>query len=236
MPLTAPPSGKQFVLELGRQTAVVTEVGGGVRSYTVAGHEVLDGYALHEMCSDARGQVFVPWPNRVSDGRYRFHGVDHQLPLSEPAAHNAIHGLTRGSSWQLVHSNHQTLRLAHLLHPQPGYPFALRCELAYRLRSAGLAVEIRATNVGATACPYATGAHPYLTLGTATVDDIAVRVPADTYYPTDDRGIPTGRRAVQGSGYDLRRAERLGDRVLDTAFTDLAPDPGGGSSVLVCAP
>src|SRR3954471_19477399 len=53
--LTAPPSGKQFSLTLGAQTVVVTEVGGGLRSYTVGGRELLDGYAAEEMCSGARG-------------------------------------------------------------------------------------------------------------------------------------------------------------------------------------
>jgi aldose 1-epimerase len=156
--------------------------------------------------------------------------------LTEPAAHNAIHGLTRWSTWQLAHSNHQSLRLQHQLHPQPGYPFALRCELAYRLSSAGLTVETRATNVGAGACPYATGAHPYLSLGTRTVDDLTVRVPAAAYYPTDERGIPTRRRPVDGTDRDLRQPRRLGDLQLDTAFTDLARDPDGGATVLVCAP
>lgn len=236
MSRTASPSGKQFVLSLGAQTAVITEFGGGLRSYTVDGRELLDGYAADEMCSDARGQTFIPWPNRIADGRYRFAGTEHQLPLTEPRARNAIHGLTRWATWHLTHSTHQTLRLQHDLHPQPGYPFALRCELAYRLGAGGLTVETRATNVGAGPCPYATGAHPYLAAGCGTVDRLTVCVPAATWYPTDDRGIPTGRRPVEGTDRDLRRPEPLGDRRLDTAFTELARDPDGGASVLVGRP
>jgi len=236
MSLAAPPSGKQFTLSLGSQTAVVTEVGGGLRSYCVDDRELLDGYDIDQMCTGARGQTFLPWPNRIAGGRYRFAGNEHQLPLTEPDVGNAIHGLTRWATWHLAHSNHQSLRLQHTVHPQPGYPFTLRRELTYRLSATRLAVETRATNVGAAPCPYATGAHPYLSVGRGTVDALTVCVPANAWYPTDDRGIPTGRESVQGTDRDLRRPEPLGPRRLDTAFTELTRNPDGGASVVVGRP
>jgi aldose 1-epimerase len=97
-------------------------------------------------------------------------------------------------------------------------------------------VETRATNLGATACPYATGAHPYLRLGAECVDELTVEVPAQTWYPTDDRGIPVARRPVDGTAFDLRTPTRLGDRRLDTAFTDLTTGDDGGTAVTVRSP
>ena len=232
----APPSGKQFSLELGSSTAVVTEVGAGLRSYSVDGVELLDGFAADEMCSGARGQTFIPWPNRIADGRYVFRDVEYQLPLTEPSAHNAIHGLTRWSTWHLVGSNGHSLTMQYVLHPHPGYPFPLRCQISYRLGARGLAVETRTTNVGTTACPYATGAHPYLSLGADHIDGLTVELPAACYYPTDDRGIPTARQPVDGTPYDLRDGGTLGKRVLDNAFTGLATDPDGGCSVRLRSP
>jgi aldose 1-epimerase len=135
-----------------------------------------------------------------------------------------------------VSSNGHSITFQHLLHPSPGYPFQLRSQIGYRLGSRGLADETRTTNVGTTACPYATGAHPYLALGVDTIDDLTVELPAASYYPTDDRGIPTSREPVDGTPFDLRDPTRLGDRVLDNAFTGLAPDSDGGSSVTVRAP
>jgi aldose 1-epimerase len=38
------PSGKQLEIVLGDQRAVVVEVGGGLRTYSAAGRDVLDGY------------------------------------------------------------------------------------------------------------------------------------------------------------------------------------------------
>jgi aldose 1-epimerase len=230
------PSGKQFELHLGDQRIAVTEVGAALRRYVVGGVDVLDGYPSTEMCTGARGQSFVPWPNRIADGRYTFAGEEHQLPLTEPSAGNAIHGLTRWTPWHLLHDNHVSLRFGHVLPPQPGYPFALRCEITYRLTGSGLVVETVATNVSETPCPYATGAHPYLQLGVEHVDELRVRVPAATWYPTDDRGIPTERRSVSGTDRDLRELRPIGDLVLDTAFTDLEQSPDGTSTVLACRP
>ena len=57
------------------------------------GRELLDGYGADEMCRSGRGQMLIPWPNRLQDGAYEFDGRRHQLPLNEPEQQNAIHGL-----------------------------------------------------------------------------------------------------------------------------------------------
>ncbi len=74
---------------------LIVEVGGGLRTYSAGGRELLDGYAADEMCSSGRGEVLAPWPNRIRDGSYEFDGRRHQLPLNEPDRGNAIHGLVR---------------------------------------------------------------------------------------------------------------------------------------------
>lgn len=230
------PSGKQFALACGNQRAVVTEVGAGLRRYVVDGVEVLDGFPADQMCTGARGQTFIPWPGRIAGGRYTFAGTEHQLPLTEPAGGNAIHGLTRWATWHLVHDNAVSLRLAHRLPPQPGYPFALRCELTYHLGAGGLTVETRVTNMGPSPCPFATGAQPCLRLGAERVDELEVQLPAATWYPVDGRGIPAGRRPVEGTARDLRRRQPIGPREFDTAYTDLDRGPDGTARILVQGP
>ena len=68
------PSGDQFEITFGSQRAVVVEVGGGIRTYSADGHDVLDGYGPDERCPSGRGQLLVPWPNRIQDGSYEFEG------------------------------------------------------------------------------------------------------------------------------------------------------------------
>ncbi|HTZ08407.1 MAG TPA: hypothetical protein VMB72_05000, partial [Acidimicrobiales bacterium] len=85
---SAAPSGLQFPLGHGAQRAVVTEVGATLRSYTVDGADVLEGFGIDAMCDAGRGQVLAPWPNRLGDGAYAFEGRSAQAALDEPARHN----------------------------------------------------------------------------------------------------------------------------------------------------
>jgi aldose 1-epimerase len=216
--------------------ASVSEVGGGLRTYTAGDHDVLDGYAPGEPAPSGRGQVLIPWPNRLEDGSYEFDGQHHELPLTEPERGNAIHGLVRTAPWRLT--EHETSRLVaeHALRPQPGYPFSLDLRIEYTLSAEGLRVETTATNVGEEACPYGAGAHPYVTVGTPTVDPAVLRVPARTVLEADDRGLPRGRSPVAGTEHDFRAPRALGATVLDDCFTDLERDADGLARVALLEP
>lgn len=231
-----PPSGTQFALAHGNQRAVVVEVGGGLRRYSVDGRELLDGYREEELCTSGRGQVLIPWPNRIEDGRYEFDGGSHQLPLDEPEGHNAIHGLVRWSAWTAVESSPTRVVMKYVLHPQPGYPFSLALSIEYTLSDGGLRVETTATNVGADACPYGAGAHPYLTLGTPTVNSLIVRVPARTVLRSDGRGLPLGEEPVEETECDFQQPRALDGTRLDHAFTDLDRDDDGLARVELTDP
>jgi aldose 1-epimerase len=230
------PSGDQFEITFGHQQAVVVEVGGGLRTYSADGHAVLDGYGLDEQCSSGRGQLLAPWPNRIQDGRYEFDGQHHQLPLTEPEHGNAIHGLVRWSSWDVVEREPDRVVMKHVIHPQPGYPFTLSLSVEYALSDDGLSVRTTATNVGADACPYGCGAHPYLTLGTATIDALELRSPSRTVLVHDERDLPVGSEAVEGTEFDFRVARPIADTKLDNAFTDLERDADGRARASLADP
>jgi aldose 1-epimerase len=235
--VTVLPTGEQFLLRSGDAEAVVTEVGGGLRSYRAAGRDVVDGFAATELPVGARGQVLAPWPNRLRDGRYSWDGVEQQLPLSEPETANAIHGLVRFAAWEVTSCSDDTVRLAHLLHPQPGYPFALRLQVEYALSPGGLRVTTTVTNEGDVPLPYGEGHHPYLAAGAGLlVDDCTLVVPAATRLETDERALPTGAVPVEGTPYDLRAGRPVGDLVLDSCFTDLTRDDDGLARVRLTAP
>src|SRR5262249_62337908 len=95
------PSGEQVEISHGDQRVVVVEVGGGLRTYSIAGRAVLDGYRADEMSRSGRGQVLIPWPNRLEDGSYEFAGRRHQAPIDDPAVNDAIHGLAWWAAWPL---------------------------------------------------------------------------------------------------------------------------------------
>ena len=220
------PSGRQVEIVAGDQRATIVEVGGGLRAYSAGGVDVLDGYGADRMCGAGRGQVLIPWPNRLEDGRYEFDGRPNQLPLTEPGARNAIHGLVRWVPWSVVDDGPGRAVAAHVLHPQPGYPYALALRIEYSLSDAGLRVATTATNIGPTACPYGAGQHPYLTVGSL-IDGVSLRIPARTVIQSDGRGLPVASLPVDGTEYDFRAPRPIGATVLDNAFADLERDADG---------
>jgi aldose 1-epimerase len=229
--LNGRPSGEQFEIHSGNQRVVVVEVGAGLRAYTVGDQALIDGYGEEEMASAGRGQLLIPWPNRLEDGAYEFGGRWHHLPLTEPEARNAIHGLVRWTAWSVGERDADRVVMKHRLHPQPGYPFSLTLTVEYSLSDAGLSVTSSATNIGREACPYGSGAHPYLTLGTETVDTLLLRAPGRTMLHTDARGIPAGATPVAGTDYDFRQSRPIGATTLDNAFADLERDDDGRARV-----
>ncbi|WP_079273288.1 gluconokinase, GntK/IdnK-type [Streptomyces sp. TN58] len=233
---SAGPTGEQWELRRGGQRAVVVELGGALRQYEAGGVPLLDGFAADEPVTSGRGQLLVPWPNRVGGGRYRFDGADLQLPLSEPEHRNAIHGLLRWVPWRLLARSGEALRVGTTLHPQPGYPFLLEVYAEYRLTDDGLEVLVSAVNAGTARAPYGVGQHPYLTVGTGLVDTALLTVPARLRLTTDEDGLPTGEEPVEGTEYDFRSARPIGAQVLDTAFTGLERDEAGRAVVRLAHP
>ena len=221
------PSGEQIEIRAGDQRAVVVEVGAGLRSYAAGDADLLDGYDAEVMAVAGRGQVLIPWPNRIEDGAYEFRGRSHQLPLTEPEARNAIHGLVRWGAWTVGERSDDRVVMEHTLHPQPGYPFSLGLGIEYSLSDEGLRVTTTATNLGREGCPYGTGQHPYLTLGTDTVDPVVLRAPGRTVLQSGARGLPAGTADVDGTEFDFREPRTIGTTTLDNAFTDLERDDDG---------
>ncbi|MFE8018313.1 hypothetical protein ACFU3O_36990 [Streptomyces antibioticus] len=215
------PTGASWRLARGEQSAVVVQLGGALGEYVVNGRPVLDGFSAGSAITGGRGQMLVPWPDRVGGGRHRFDGRSLQRPLTEVEKENTIHGLLRWTLWQLLTRTEDSLSLGTTLCPQPGYPFLLDVRVEYQLGPDGLTTAVHATNTGTDSAPYGVGQHPYLTVGTDLVDSAVLTVPARYLLRTDDRGLPVGRDAVDGTPYDFRVARRIGDLRLDTAFTGL---------------
>ena len=228
--MSAPPSGEQHELRCGAQLAVVTEVGACLRVYRAGERELIDGFALDEHAEGARGQALIPWPNRIRDGRYAWDGETHQLDLTEAPRGNAIHGLVRWRSWRVLDHGPAHVALGIRLHPMPGYWFALELTVTYRLGADGLEVTTRAENIGARACPYGVGFHPYLSIG-GPIDAGCLRVPARARLVLDEGAIPTGSRPVAGTPFDFRVPRALGSMVLDDCFCELERDGDGRARI-----
>jgi aldose 1-epimerase len=230
-------SGDQYEIREGEQRATIVEVGGGIREYSVAGRDVLDPYPLQAMCDGAHGAPLIPWPNRLADGRYTFDGQEHQVALSEPERHNAIHGFLRWRSWSVFTHEGASVTVGCRLLPLAGYPFALDIRITYALGAGGLSVQTTARNIGARRCPFAAGQHPYLSGGGGKIDDCELELGASTRILVDDeRKLPCGTEPVADGTHDFRRPRRIGSQEIDSAFSDLKRDQDGLVNVALTAP
>lgn len=222
------PSGNQYQINFQDQSATIVEVGGGIREYRVGRRDVLEPYPLEAMCDGAHGTPLMPWPNRLEDGKYSFDGNQYQVDITEPTKNNAIHGFLRWQAWNLIEKTVSQLTMAIRIYPRSGYPFTLDISVTYSLGEQGLTVTTRAKNMGETACPFGTGAHPYLSPGSGLIDDCIVTLDASTRILTDNpRQLPQGSEPVAGSKFDFRKGRKLNQQSLDYPFTGLARDSDG---------
>ena len=228
--------GEEYLLTRGEYTAVVTEVGGGLRVLRHGDRDLVRSYAADEVRPRSRGALLAPWPNRVVDGRYSFDGGSFQLDLSEPERGHAIHGLVAWSRFDLLDSDSSSAVLGHPIVPRPGYPFCVAVTVRYSLDDDGLTCSVTARNTGDRPAPYGLGSHPYLVAGAGRVDDWVLEVPAgEVLEVTPDRLVPTRTRTVGGSDFDFRHLRTIGQTELDHAFTALEPHEDGGARARVLA-
>jgi aldose 1-epimerase len=226
-------AGQLFEVVSGARTAVITEQGAGLFRVNWDGAELLDtvtddgfgGFGGH-------GQLLMPWPGRITDGRYQFEGETYQLPISDVEHHAAIHGWARWATWQVTSAAPGTIELSCRLLAVTGYPFPLELHQSYSWGQTGLDVVLTAQNIGDRPAPFGYGCHPYFSVGSAKVDSDILFVPANSYVPATERLVPSGSvLAVEGKDIDFRRGRQIGDAVLDVTLGDLARDAQGIATV-----
>jgi aldose 1-epimerase len=233
-------SGRRYDLVHGDYAASISSVGASLRELRFAGRDLVVPFEAEKVRPWYRGAILAPWPNRVVDGRYSFAGSSEQLSITEPARGNALHGLVAWLDFRVVRHDVDELVLETAIVGQPGYPHLLELTVSYTLDDEGLLTTVVARNPGTTPAPYGVGAHPYLVAGEGTVDDWSLELPAQSVLTvTPDRLIPEGLVDVgtsDNSRFDFREPRTIGDTFIDNAYTDIAWDETGTTTVRLTAP
>jgi aldose 1-epimerase len=228
-------TGRQYEIRRADALAVVTELAAGLRLYSRGGVQLTETYGDAEISPGAAGITLAPWANRVEDGIWYLNGKKQQLDITEVSRNNASHGLLRNSAYNLVDESQYSVTLEATVFPQHGYPFLVRHRVQYLLTE-DLGLEVRQTliNDSAVPAPFVLGAHPYLRLGDADVENLVLTVAAESRLVADARLIPRSSEPVSGDS-DFRSGQRVGDLDIDVALTDLTFDGGAARHTLSAA-
>jgi aldose 1-epimerase len=185
-----------------------------------------------------QGDVLIPFPGRVRDGRYMFEGQTYQMELSDKEGPNAIHGFLRLIPWEVVEQSESTITFAVSMEADehPGYPFALQATVSYSLDDQGMTCRFSVRNTGAHSAPVAAGFHPYFTVGSEHIDADRLHVPMGATLEMVNL-IPTGRvLPVDGTPLDFRTVRPIGNTVFNTCYSAPQRDPDGLLRIRLGAP
>ena len=229
------PSGEQYTLagRIGNQPAEVTiaQVAAALLEFTVGAVDVVQRYPKDAAPSLGAGIVMMPWPNRVSHGRWTNGEVTEQLDITEVKYDNALHGLLRNTAYPIVSRAENSITLTATIYAPNGYPFVLETFVTYTITGEGLEVRHTARNHSAAIAPVAIGTHGYFKIGGVPTEDLILTSTARSVYIDNERQLPIDRAEVTGE-FDLRNGRRVGDLALDHCFTDLEGRDGRSSTSL----
>lgn len=128
----------------------------------------------------------VPFCNRIRDGRFRFRGVDVQLPPAPDGRPHSLHGTVRHLSWQ-VGSHDRNSVLLYVDHARGAWPWHFAAAQHYSLDVGVLRVAMSVTNLDRHPMPVGLGHHPYLPNRYAT----RIRTSVRSMWATDEDVLPT---------------------------------------------
>lgn len=191
--------------------------------------EIITGYTGAQQKIGGQGDVLIPFPGRVRDGRYSFAGQTHQMAANDKDGPNAIHGFLRLIPWGIVEQTESRITFVATINPFDfqGYPFTLDVAVTYLLDEHGLTCRVTIENTGDRAAPVGAGFHPYFTVGSDLIDDNLLHVPMASILELE-KLIPTGRvLPVESTAYDFRRPRAIGQTQFNTCYLNPLRDPDG---------
>ena len=191
--------------------------------------EIITAYTGAKGKVGGQGDVLIPFPGRVRDGKYTFSGTTYQMVQNDKDGPNAIHGFLRLKLWEIKAQSATQAVFFTVLSPDdaPGYPFALHVTVTYQLESDGLTCHFTIENVGQDPAPVASGFHPYFTVGSALIDTDILTVPFAATLEFANL-LPTGSIVpVDGTAFDFREPRPIQEVKFNTCYLNPLRDADG---------
>jgi aldose 1-epimerase len=194
---------------------IIPEIGAILAELVIDGCSIITCPVFDDDYLRGKPSAFLfPFPNRLEDGKYTFEGHEYQMPITEPARQNAIHGFVYEQSFEI---KTQTESSVNLIYQYDGrreyYPFSFDFEIEYKFINNCLSVIYSAKNTGSGNMPCGFGWHPYFEFGGESIEKMTLELAATRAIQTDDRMIARGFSEVIPA-----RTIYLEDNSLDNGF------------------
>jgi aldose 1-epimerase len=225
----------EILLSLGDLRLKLSPYGASLRGlWRDNGHgdtdQIITGYTGAKGKVGGQGDVLIPFPGRVRDGKYDFENRTYQMQRNDKDGPNAIHGFLRLVPWDIVAQSETEVAFAVSLssNERPGYPFSLQVMVRYSLDDSGMTCRFTVTNTGGQSAPVGAGFHPYFTVGSPSIDEDTLQVPFASLLEFDPGILPTGRvLPVDGTPMDFREPRAIGSTVFNTCYLNPVRDSDG---------
>ena len=191
--------------------------------------EIITGYTGAKGKVGGQGDVLIPFPGRVRDGKYTFEGQPYNMPTNDKDGPNAIHGFLRLTKWDIEQRAAPYIVFGTDLDAQthPGYPFSLHVLVSYMLVNSRMACLFTIKNVGKENAPVAAGFHPYFTVGSEQIDADTLHVPMQSTLEMVNL-LPTGTvLPVENTAFDFREPRPIRDTAFNTCYLNPIRDANG---------
>ncbi|MGR5092461.1 galactose-1-epimerase [Vibrio maritimus] len=164
------------------------------------------------------GSTVGRYANRIANGQFTISGK--RYSVSRNQAGNCLHGGSQGFDkrrWEVLNQSRQQVTFA-LDSPDgdQGFPGNLCVSVTYTLTDTNQ-VEVTYLARADKATPVGLTNHAYFNLSAQNRDCLThqLKIDADYYVPTNDKGIPLGELSdVSETGFDFRTSKQIGDDLL----------------------
>lgn len=172
--------------------------------------------------------LLFPFPNRIRDGQFSWHGREYRLPRNDPRGANAIHGFVLNRPWNILAVSEDTANGSFVTLSQDSasvsaeiqtlWPAGFDLEITWLLHGPTLELHIDVRNCADEDLPFGFGVHPYFRMPAAGAALRWLGEPPVSQWELRDC-LPTGKRGpVTPRCHKLLTGKPLGEDSFDDAF------------------
>ncbi len=178
---------------------IYPNLGASLQKISVNSFDIINGISndtegLNDYKNTFKSAMLFPFPNRISEGKYKFKQTKYELDCNETALNNALHGHIYDKPFSVKNSeaneNNAVVSFFYVDKGKTkGFPFPYSIEIIYTFSKEKIAIDFKVLNTGKKSFPFGIGWHPYFKTENLKLSSLDFE--AETQYLLNEKMIPT---------------------------------------------